>query len=74
MHFAAEIVVKKQGNTYMAGFASKTSGRKITSYGKWFGSQMSWRPFNRAMDAALAEASRLNALSNAGQSNALTHE
>ena len=59
--FAAEIVVRKNGNEYVAGFASKTGkGAKVSSYGKWFGSQMSYRPFRAAMEAAQAEAARLN--------------
>lgn len=61
MNFAAEIVVRKNGSSYVAGFASKTGkGEKVSSYGKWFGSQMSYRPFREAMKAAQSEAARLN--------------
>ena len=61
MNFAAEIVVRKNGSSYVAGFASKTGkGEKVSSYGKWFGSQMSYRPFSAAMKAAQSEAARLN--------------
>ena len=60
MNFAAEIVVRKNGSSYVAGFASKTKGEKVSSYGKWFGSQMSYRPFRAAMAAAQSEAARLN--------------
>lgn len=63
MNFAAEIVVRKNPTTglHEAGFASKTTGTKVASYGRWYGSQMSYKPFHAAMDAAHAEAERLNA-------------
>lgn len=62
MNFAAEIVVRKTATSYVAGFASKTGkGQLIASYGKWFGSQMSYRPFRAAMAKAHVEAARLNA-------------
>lgn len=61
MTFAAQIVIRKNNNGYVAGFASKTTGAKVESFGKWYGSQMSYRPFRSAMDAAEARAAELNA-------------
>ena len=61
MNFAAEIVVRKNGDKYVAGFASKTGrGSKVESYGSWYGSQMSYRPFRAAMARAEARAAQLN--------------
>ncbi len=61
MNFAAEIVVRKNGDKYVAGFASKTGrGSKVESYGSWYGSQMSYRPFRAAMARAEALAAKLN--------------
>jgi hypothetical protein len=60
MKFAAEIVVRKNGTSYEAGFASKTKGEKIESFGLWYGSQMSYRPFLAAMASAEVRAAQLN--------------
>ena len=59
--YAAEIVIKKDDVGYGAGFASRTKGKTVASYGKWYSSQMSYEPFKRAWAAAIEEASRLNA-------------
>ena len=61
MTFAAEIVVRDNGGTFEAGFASRTNGVKVRSFGKWFGSQMSYRPFREAKQAAQDLAADLNA-------------
>ena len=61
MTFAAEIVIRKNNNIYEAGFASKTTGTKVESFGRWYGSQMNYRPFRAAMDAANRRATELNA-------------
>ena len=61
MNFAAEIVIRKNNDGYEAGFASRTSGTKVESFGKWYGSQMSYRPFLAAMAAAEDRADELNA-------------
>ena len=61
MTFAAEIVIRKNNNGFESGFASKTTGAKVESFGKWYGSQMSFRPFRSAMAAAEARAAELNA-------------
>lgn len=63
MTFAAKIVVRKNTTTgkHEAGFASKTSGVIVEEFGKWYGSQMSYRPFHAAMAAAHAYADKLNA-------------
>lgn len=60
MTFAAHLVVRKNGNQYLAGFASKTPGQTVKSFGKWYGSQMSYRPFAAAQKAAEAMAEKLN--------------
>jgi hypothetical protein len=61
MNFAAEIVVRNNAGTYLAGFASKTGkGEIIESFGSWYGSQMSYRPFRAAMARAEALAAALN--------------
>ena len=62
-NFAAHLVIKKSRLTgkYGAGFASRISGEFVRSYGYWFGSQMSWKPFKEAVKAAHEEAARLNA-------------
>ena len=63
MTFAATIVVRKSprdGKAY-AGFASKVSGDTLKTYGAWYGSQMSYRPFNAAMAEARAYAECYNA-------------
>ena len=62
MTFAAKIVVRKNTTgKYEAGFASKTSGAIVAEFGKWYGSQMSYRPFHAAMEAAHTYADKLNA-------------
>lgn len=63
MTFAAKIVVRKNTTTgkHEAGFASKTSGVIVAEFGRWFGSQMSYRPFWAAMNAAREHADKLNA-------------
>ena len=62
MNFSAKIVVRKNATTakHEAGFASKTSGVIVAEFGRWFGSQMSYRPFAAAMAAARAHADKLN--------------
>lgn len=60
MNFAAEIVIRQNPNGYQAGFASKTTGTKIETFGRWYGSQMGYRPFRNAMKAAEARAAELN--------------
>ena len=59
--YAAEIVVRKNGANYVAGFASKTRGQRVASFGEWYGSQMDYKPFRAAMAAAEAMAAKLNA-------------
>ena len=63
MPFAATIVVResaRDGKAY-AGFASQVSGKTIRTFGSWYGSQMSYRPFARAMGEARKLASEINA-------------
>ena len=62
MPFAANIVVRKSnrdGKAY-AGFASQVSGKTLKTFGSWYGSQMSYRPFNSAMGAAREYARKYN--------------
>lgn len=63
MTFAAKIVVREIApQTFAAGFASKVgAGRTVEEFGCWYGSQMSFRPFRRAMQAAQDKAIALNA-------------
>ena len=66
MNFAAKLVVKKNhrnapGSRYSAGFASKITGVEVEDFGKWFGSQMSYRPFASAKKRAEKMADELNA-------------
>jgi hypothetical protein len=64
MPFAAEIVVResaRDGRAY-AGFASQVpKGKTLQRFGSWYGSQMSYRPFNRAMSEARELAASINA-------------
>ncbi len=63
MPFAATIVVRKshRDGKHYAGFASQVTGRTIKTFGSWYGSQMSYRPFNSAMSSARNLAETLNA-------------
>ena len=66
MNFAAKLVVKKNqlnkaGFRYAAGFASQINGSEVEDFGKWFGSQMSYRPFLAAKARAEKLADELNA-------------
>jgi hypothetical protein len=60
--WAARIVVRvdKDGVAH-AGFASQIRGREIYDGGKWAGCQMSYKPFERAMDKARELAREYNA-------------
>jgi hypothetical protein len=62
MNFAAKIVVRKTAaGNYVAGFASQTGkGQIVATFGCWYGSQMSYGPFRRAMAAARDAAQRLS--------------
>lgn len=61
MSFAAHLVVKFTPNGgFRAGFSSELPGVIHRSFGKWYGSQMSYRPFAAAMQAAMDEAVRWN--------------
>ena len=57
--FAARITVRQNTRTgrTLAGFASQLprlgpEWRDVASFGRWFGGQMSYRPFDRAMNRA----------------------
>lgn len=59
---AAEIVIRKTSDGYVGGFASQTGkGTKVVSLGKWYGSQMSYKPFARTLAAAHSIADKLTA-------------
>ena len=64
MSYAVEIVVRKKEGTCYSGFASEYPIRKgfepINSYGKWFNSQMSFKPFKKALKEAEMECRGLN--------------
>jgi len=70
MTFAAHLVVRQSTRTGLcyAGFASSLpprgkGHRDIASFGRWFGSQMSYRPFRVAQRNAVVYASYCNGLS-----------
>lgn len=59
MNFAARITVRQNTRTgqTLAGFASNlprpgNEWRDVANFGRWFGSQMSYRPFKEAMTKA----------------------
>jgi len=60
MSFPAEIVIKRNATGFVAGFASKTKGKKVRSFGRWYGSQMNYKPFQRAWTEAQSMAEKLN--------------
>lgn len=68
MTFAAKIVVRKHPATgkHEAGFASQVKGETVEEFGKWYGIQMSYRPFRAAWAAAKAYADKLNSTTPAG--------
>ena len=64
MTYAVEIVIRKKGNMCYSGFASEypinKGFRPIESYGKWYGSQMGFKPFVKALESAKRECIGLN--------------
>lgn len=72
MNFSASIVVRQNITTgeTVAGFASNLpresrEWKTIASFGRWFGSQMSYAPFRRAMSNARKYAEYCNGLASA---------
>ena len=59
MTYAVEIVIRKKGNMCYSGFASEypinKGFRPIESYGKWYGSQMGFKPFVKALESAIQD-------------------
>jgi len=66
MTYAAKIVVRYAPwlKEYRAGFANEMpfcdGWQPISDYGSWYGVQMGYRPFKRAMASARAEAEKRN--------------
>jgi len=64
MTYAAHLVVRKKHDRYYAGFASEyplNHGYKhVKSFGSWYGSQMDFEPFKKAMKEAKEYAKKLN--------------
>ena len=66
MTYGAKLVVRKdkQDGSYRAGFASdyplNQGWKHIKDFGVWQGSQMSYKPFLKAVNAAHRLAERLN--------------
>ena len=64
MTYAVEIVVRKKEGKFYYGYASQYPQNKgfepINSYGKWYASQMSFKPFRTALKEAKNECIRLN--------------
>lgn len=62
MNSAAKIVIRKSASgQYVGGFASQTgNGQIVVDLGRWYRSQMTYRPFRCAMAAAESVAARFN--------------
>jgi hypothetical protein len=64
--YAAKIVVRRKADgKYYAGFAKNVgAGETIKTFGSWYGSQMSYKPFCNAMQSARDLADSLNEAQN----------
>lgn len=60
MSYPVHIVVKQDGSQFRAGASSKVSGRVVQSFGKWFGSQMKYKPYQEALNSADRAAKQMN--------------
>jgi hypothetical protein len=64
MSYAAEIVLRKKEGRYYYGFASQfplnKGYKEVNSYGRWYGSQMNYKPFREAYNEAKKECETLN--------------
>lgn len=64
MTYAFELVVRKKDGRYSAGAANEMplsqGWKQVISFGKWFGIQTDYRPYNNALMRAIDFAKRKN--------------